>query len=99
MEGDQPTLREDQRAPEPGGTLGGVVLTVNGDQGVVERQLGGGELACPLCGGVLAEWGTGSRGGCACWKGRTRSWFRAGHGAGGAAGRMCCWRPGAWRGG
>jgi len=33
------------------------VLTVNADRGVVERQLGGGELACPLCGGVLARWG------------------------------------------
>src|SRR5450631_1370576 len=38
-------------------TRGGVVLTVNADRGVVERQLGGGELACPLCGGVLARWG------------------------------------------
>jgi hypothetical protein len=33
------------------------VLTVNGDRGVVERQLAGGELACPLCGGVLGGWG------------------------------------------
>jgi hypothetical protein len=33
------------------------VLTVNADRGVVERQLGGGELACPSCGGVLARWG------------------------------------------
>ncbi len=33
------------------------MLTVNADRGVVERQLGGGELACPLCGGVLARWG------------------------------------------
>ena len=40
-------------------TLGGVVLTVNADRDVVERQLGGGELACPLCGGVLARWGNG----------------------------------------
>jgi len=40
-------------------TLGGVVLTVNGDQGVVERQLAGGELACPKCGGVLGRWGHG----------------------------------------
>src|SRR6266496_4372006 len=32
-------------------TLGGVVLTVNGDRGVVERQLSGGELVCPSCGG------------------------------------------------
>src|SRR5262250_924452 len=38
-------------------TLGGVVLTVNGDRGVVERQLAGGELACPACGGVLGGWG------------------------------------------
>jgi Homeodomain-like domain len=35
------------------------VLTVNADRGVVERQLGGGELACPSCGGVLARWGNG----------------------------------------
>jgi uncharacterized protein DUF6431 len=33
------------------------VLTVNGDRDVVERQLGGGELACPSCGGVLGGWG------------------------------------------
>jgi len=38
-------------------TLGGVVLTVNGDRDVVERQLGTGELACPSCGGVLGGWG------------------------------------------
>jgi Domain of unknown function (DUF6431) len=38
-------------------TLGGVVLTVNGDRDVVERQLGRGELACPSCGGVLGRWG------------------------------------------
>ena len=41
-------------------TLGGVVLTVNADRDVVERQLGGGELACPSCGGVLARWGNGA---------------------------------------
>jgi hypothetical protein len=41
-------------------TLGGVVLTVNGDRGVVERQLAGGELACPSCGGVLGGWGHGA---------------------------------------
>jgi hypothetical protein len=41
-------------------TRGGVVLTVNADPDVVERQLGGGELACPLCGGVLARWGDGA---------------------------------------
>jgi hypothetical protein len=35
------------------------VLTVNGDSGVVERQLGDGELACPSCGGVLGGWGNG----------------------------------------
>ena len=35
------------------------MLTVNADRGVVERQLGGGELACPSCGGVLARWGHG----------------------------------------
>jgi transposase-like protein len=33
------------------------VLTVNGDRGVVERQLAGGELACPSCGGALGGWG------------------------------------------
>jgi hypothetical protein len=41
-------------------TRGGVVLTVNADRDVVERQLGGGELACPSCGGVLARWGNGA---------------------------------------
>jgi len=40
-------------------TLGGVVLTVNGDRDEVERQLAGGELACPSCGGVLGGWGNG----------------------------------------
>ena len=35
------------------------MLTVNADRGVVERQLGCGELACPSCGGVLAGWGSG----------------------------------------
>ena len=34
------------------------MLTVNGDRGVVERQLAGGELACPSCGGVLGGWGS-----------------------------------------
>jgi hypothetical protein len=38
-------------------TLGGVVLTVNGDRDVVERQLTGGELACSSCGGALGSWG------------------------------------------
>jgi hypothetical protein len=33
------------------------VLTVNGDGAVVERQLAGGELGCPLCGGALGGWG------------------------------------------
>lgn len=33
------------------------MLTVNGDRGVVERQLAGGELACPSCSGVLGGWG------------------------------------------
>ncbi|MGH3253398.1 MAG: hypothetical protein ACRDOI_45265 [Trebonia sp.] len=33
------------------------MLTVNGDRDVVERQLAGGELECPLCGGVLGGWG------------------------------------------
>ena len=33
------------------------MLTVNGDRDVVERQLAGGELPCPLCGGVLGGWG------------------------------------------
>ncbi len=33
------------------------MLTVNGDRNVVERQLGGGELACPSCGGMLGGWG------------------------------------------
>jgi len=42
-------------------TRGGVVLTVNADRDVVERQLGGGELACPSCGGVLARWGERGR--------------------------------------
>ena len=33
------------------------MLTVNGDLVLVERQLAGGELACPSCGGVLGGWG------------------------------------------
>ena len=36
------------------------MLTVNGDRGVVERQLAGGELAWPSCGGVLGGWGHGA---------------------------------------
>jgi hypothetical protein len=35
------------------------VLTVNGDRDEVERQLAGGELTCPSCGGVLGGWGKG----------------------------------------
>ena len=35
------------------------MLTVNGDAGVVERQLAGGELGCSWCGGVLGGWGYG----------------------------------------
>jgi len=33
------------------------VLTVGADAVEVERQLAGGELECPGCGGVLARWG------------------------------------------
>ncbi len=33
------------------------MLTVNGDREMVERQLAGGVLPCPLCGGVLGGWG------------------------------------------
>ena len=33
------------------------MLTVNGDGALVGRQLAGGELACPGCGGVLGGWG------------------------------------------
>ncbi len=33
------------------------MLTVNGDRDVVEAQLERGELACPLCSGLLAGWG------------------------------------------
>src|SRR6266568_4574444 len=40
-------------------TLGGVVLTVNGDRGVVERQRSGGGLVCRWGGGVLGGWGHG----------------------------------------
>ena len=35
------------------------MLTVNGDRDEVERQLAGGELTCPSCGGVLGGWGYG----------------------------------------
>jgi hypothetical protein len=74
------------------------VLTVNADRDVVERQLAGGELACPSCGDVLTRWGNGA-------ERRVRmpaltcGSARAGRGAGRAAGRMCCCRPGAWPGG
>jgi hypothetical protein len=37
------------------------VLTVNGDRAVVERQLAGGELACPGCGGVLGGRGSAAQ--------------------------------------
>ena len=33
------------------------MLTVNGDGAVVERQLAGGELGCPLWGGARGGWG------------------------------------------
>ena len=33
------------------------MITVGADQAEVERSLAGGELECPLCGGVLARWG------------------------------------------
>jgi hypothetical protein len=33
------------------------VLTVGGDAAEVERRLTAGELACPVCAGVLAGWG------------------------------------------
>lgn len=38
-------------------TRGCGVLTVEADAGRVERRLGSGALACPLCSGVLAGWG------------------------------------------
>ena len=47
-----PLLRLAARREGRGLTLGGVVLTVNGDGAVVERQLAGGELCCPSCGGA-----------------------------------------------
>jgi hypothetical protein len=52
-----PLLRLAARREGRGLTLGGVVLTVNGDRDVVERQLAGGHLSCPSCGGVLGGWG------------------------------------------
>jgi len=33
------------------------VLTVGANEAEVERRLAGGDLECPLCGGVLARWG------------------------------------------
>jgi hypothetical protein len=35
------------------------VITVGANEAEVERRLAGGELECPLCGGVLARWGHG----------------------------------------
>ena len=76
------------------------MLTVNADRDVVERQLGGGELACPSCGGVLARWGNGIERRVRLPDGAGRVVLsRAGRGAGSAAGRMCCFRRGAWPGG
>lgn len=37
------------------------MLTVNGDGDVVERQLAGGDLPCPSCGGTLGPWGWARR--------------------------------------
>ena len=37
------------------------MLTVNGDRDAVERQLGSGALACPLCGGILGGGGNAVR--------------------------------------
>ena len=72
------------------------MLTVNGDGAVVERQLAGGDLVCPSCGGVLGGWGNGRprrvRG---LGRGRAGSWFRAGRGAGcGATHVLLLNRPG-----
>lgn len=33
------------------------MLTVGANEAEVERRLAGGDLECPLCGGVLARWG------------------------------------------
>ena len=65
-------------------TLGGVVLTVNGDGAVVERQLAGGELSCPSCGGVLGGWGNAADAASGFLAGMTCGCARAGRGAGGA---------------
>ena len=53
------------------------MLTVNGDGAVVERQLAGGDLLCPSCGGVLGGWGHGR-------PRRVRVWGGTGAGAGSA---------------
>ena len=37
------------------------MLTVGADAVEVERRLAGGELECPVCGGVLARWGWARR--------------------------------------
>jgi transposase-like protein len=37
------------------------VITVGANAAEVERSLAGGELECPLCGGVLARWGHARR--------------------------------------
>src|SRR6266571_3461429 len=67
-------------------TLGGVVLTVNGDRGVVERQLSGGELVCPSCGGVLGGWGHGVDRGVRVLGGPAAAGGWGGGGRGGAGG-------------
>ena len=79
-------------------TRGGVVLTVNGDGDVVERQLAGGELACPSCGGVLGGWGNAGRAaGAGAWTGPDVELVPAAVAVPGrAGGRMCCCLRGAW---
>lgn len=37
------------------------MITVGANQAEVERSLAGGDLECPLCGGVLARWGHARR--------------------------------------
>jgi hypothetical protein len=74
------------------------MLTVGNDETVVERQLAGGQLECPGCGGQLRGWGHarereirlggGPGGGCG----------RAGRYAAVADGRRCYFRPGCWPG-
>jgi len=80
-------------------TLGGVVLTVNADRAVVERQLGGGELACPSCGGVLARRGNGTARRVRLTAGPEVVLVPRRSRCRGAGRRMCCCRPGAWPGG